>query len=196
MSTVTQDNSTVPTHLRGRMEKAVEQLLAALDALESAEEDLEEVDHGGPDVDAELSWRESAGAGPAISDMRAVESYAATDDDEPSLGSLTSGSASQGMWSSGSTDDTEDEHDGAEPDVDGEPSLGAFDRVIDQSKSWTQRLGPSTWHAAIDAELDDADREDDDPAGDIADLEPSLGWPERFSVEGGTMGAFHDGEQA
>jgi hypothetical protein len=29
-----------------------------------------------------------------------------------------------------------DEHDGREPDVDEEPSLGSFDRMTDQRKSW------------------------------------------------------------
>jgi hypothetical protein len=35
--------------------------------------------------------------------------------------------------------DVEDEHDGAEPDVCGEPNLGSFERMIDQEKSWQQR---------------------------------------------------------
>ena len=178
MSLVTNDNIISAPVLRTRMEKAVEQLLAALDALEAADEDLEEVDHGGG----------------AVED----EPHDAGDDDEPSIaGHAIHETQSQVFWAAGNTDDREgDEHDGTGPDVDDEPSLGSFDRVVNQNHAWTRRLGPSTWHAAVDAEADDCDREDCDPAGDIADSEPSLGWPERFSVEGGSVGAFHDGEQA
>ena len=40
---------------------------------------------------------------------------------------------------------------------DDEPSLGSFDRMMDQVKAW------SGGHFDIDTELDDCDREDDDP---------------------------------
>jgi hypothetical protein len=85
----------------------------------------------------------------------------------------------------GGTDDREgDEHDGREPDDDtgigdagglaeqtnGEPSLGSFDRLMNQQHAWQQRLSPNDWAPGIDAELDNADREDDDPAGgDVVD---------------------------
>jgi hypothetical protein len=47
---------------------------------------------------------------------------------------------------------------------DDEPSLGSFDRMTDQSKSWRTQ---STWaFPAVDAEQDDCDREDDDPNED------------------------------
>src|ERR1700761_8653447 len=36
----------------------------------------------------------------------------------------------------GNTDDREDEHDGAEPDEDGEPSLGALEHHADQDVAW------------------------------------------------------------
>jgi|SRR5882757_809649 len=56
-------------------------------------------------------------------------------DDEPSLGSIErhpschamdgrNSSGDQTHWAAGEGDDVEDEHDGAEPDEDGEPSLG------------------------------------------------------------------------
>lgn len=52
---------------------------------------------------------------------------------EPSLGSLDRvdglyhrGGADQRLWSAGSRDDREDEHDGREPDVDDEPSLASL----------------------------------------------------------------------
>ena len=45
-------------------------------------------------------------------------------------------------------------------DADDEPSLGSFDRMTDQSKSWRLRL----WDIpGVDAEQDDSDSEDDDP---------------------------------
>jgi hypothetical protein len=44
-----------------------------------------------------------------------------------------------------------------------EPSLGSFDRVVDQSKSWGVR---GVYIAGCDIEHDDADREEDDPADD------------------------------
>jgi hypothetical protein len=57
--------------------------------------------------------------------------------------------------------DPELEDDVRENVGDDEPSLGSFDRMTDQSKSWrTQTI----WaFPAVDAELDDADREDCDP---------------------------------
>jgi hypothetical protein len=46
------------------------------------------------------------------------------------------------------------------PGEDTEPSLGSFDRMTDQSKSWRQG---HLWDVAeVDAEQDEADREDDD----------------------------------
>lgn len=51
---------------------------------------------------------------------------------------------------------------------DAEPSLGSFDRMTDQTKSWRQ--GRLCEIPGIDAEQDDSDREDDDPA---EDSEPS-----------------------
>jgi len=68
-------------------------------------------------------------------------------DDEDSLGSLEryassygpdgkNPSGSQMNWAGGRGDDLEDEHDGAEPDECGEPSLGSLDRVMNQEQSW------------------------------------------------------------
>jgi hypothetical protein len=58
--------------------------------------------------------------------------------------------------------DVEDEHDGREPDTDGEePSLGSFDRMTDQRKSWRQAEIPG--FRGVDAEHDPAEgREGDD----------------------------------
>jgi hypothetical protein len=44
---------------------------------------------------------------------------------------------------------------------DAQPSLGWFDRMADQTKSWQTR---SPW--VVDIEQDDCDREDDDPNED------------------------------
>ncbi len=56
----------------------------------------------------------------------------------------------------------EGEHDGAEPDVDGEPSLGSVSNYLDQ-RSWS--IGGTD-----DAEGDEHDGREPD------DSEPSLGW--------------------
>jgi hypothetical protein len=58
-------------------------------------------------------------------------------------------------------DDT-DNHMEREPDDEGddaetEPSLGSFDRMIDQSRAWRQQAGELCY--SVDAEQDDADNE-------------------------------------
>lgn len=60
---------------------------------------------------------------------------------------------------------TELEDDDDREDVgDDEPSLGSFDRMTNQEKSWRTQ---SPWaFPAVDAEQDDCDREDDDPNED------------------------------
>ena len=54
--------------------------------------------------------------------------------------------------------------DGADEadDSDVEPSLGSFDRMADQSKAWRQKFGELCLSA--DAQQDDADHKDSDPA--------------------------------
>jgi hypothetical protein len=83
---------------RRRIEAAVEAMLDALDAMDAPEEDLEP----------------SLGS----SETHPSPSYFVTTNDR---------SAHQLDWSSGSRDDREEEHDGAEPDVHDEPSLGWTD---------------------------------------------------------------------
>ena len=56
--------------------------------------------------------------------------------------------------------DCEPEEDGEGEDA--EPSLGSFDRMIDQSKSWGAQFIWS-FSDAIDGEQDDCDSEDADP---------------------------------
>lgn len=76
--------------------------------------------------------------------------------------------------------DLEDEHDGREPDVNGEPILGSFDRIMNQAKSWRQ----SSLFAGTDSEQDDCDREDDDPAevGEVSGIGDYDGLNEQMSM--------------
>jgi hypothetical protein len=71
-------------------------------------------------------------------------------DAEPSLGAPEVGYlCSQTRWAQGRGDDLEDEHDGREPDVDDEPSLGSGS--IQNQECWA--IG-----ADDDRELDEAER--------------------------------------
>jgi hypothetical protein len=57
--------------------------------------------------------------------------------------------------------------DECEIPADAEPSLGSFDRMVNQEKSWrTIDRNPDVygWSAGTDYELDDCDHEDSDPA--------------------------------
>jgi hypothetical protein len=59
-----------------------------------------------------------------------------SDPPEPSLGSVGDMHFDQTRWAGGGRRDLEDEHDGAEPDECGEPSLGSLDRITNQERSW------------------------------------------------------------
>jgi hypothetical protein len=92
--------------------------------------------------------------------------------DEPSLGSLEShpngygfpersSIGTQAQWGSSATDDTEDEHNGREgpdedlePDAEGEPSLGSFDRLENQLHAWKMH---GAWFGGEDRENDPAE---------------------------------------
>jgi hypothetical protein len=65
-----------------------------------------------------------------------------------------------GAYRRGTTTTREDEHDGSEPDNDGEPSLWSFDRVTNQEHAWRERWG---WPCYQDMELDNADHEATEP---------------------------------
>jgi hypothetical protein len=71
------------------------------------------------------------------------------DELEPSLGSVAS-TGDQSKWSAGGHNDLEDEHNGQEPDFDGEPSL----------------CGITACEPGDDSNLE----------GDDSDREPTLGW--------------------
>jgi hypothetical protein len=83
---------------------------------------------------------------------------------------------SQANWASGNRDDLEgDEHDGAEPGEDGEPSLGAFEGHDDQTVSWTT----DALQSYLDKELDPSDS----GIGDHDGLLEQVGWEDnQFTV--------------
>jgi hypothetical protein len=155
----------IDAKLRARIEAAVERMIAALDAIDAPGEDLEHEGNDEPSEDDEpsLGWTEQEArwnkhpstdlfsldgeiglgapglwspgsqefseAGFGCRDDREMQ-----EDNEPSLGSITA--MDQSNWAIGGTDEREDEHDGSEPDEDGEPTLG-----------WTVdgNCGPAVW---------------------------------------------------
>lgn len=176
--------------LRALMGDAVERLLAALDALDAPDEDMEpylagspghncpldaEADHSGGIADDEPSLGaperhvprkgQEAWADGCALDPWDIDREIDGDEDEPSLGSierhpnpyrcLADYHDSQDHWAGGGTDDTEDEHDGCEPDTDGEPDLGSTS-AMNQNHAWAGHR--EHWG--------------------VVDSEPSLGWPE------------------
>jgi hypothetical protein len=72
---------------------------------------------------------------------------------------------SQERWATGNRDDREDEHDGTEPDEDGEPMLGSVDRQINQEISWHTR--GRWWLGGDDQEVDTSDNEPSLGAGEV-----------------------------
>lgn len=122
-----------------------------------------QVEHGGDgqDLEADDSDREPSLAWPERDDQRigVISGRSDREQDEDREPSLGSGAArehtSQQFWGAGTGGDREDEHDGAEPDDDLEPSIGAADRIIDQRQAW--QAG-----SLNDNELDLADLEPDD----------------------------------
>jgi len=115
-------------HLRESAAAAIEQLISFVDDLDG-DADLEESDD-----------LEDAG------------------DAEPWLGAANDGA--QVGWAKGPRDDREDEHDGREPNVDDElsgdedePSLGSFDRLMNQDHGWRQTQGRN-WVAHQNSDLE------------------------------------------
>lgn len=126
---------------RASLDDAIEKLIAFRDLMDP-DPDLEEE----PDREPNMGWTEREAR---LGKYGKVQG----DDLEPSLGSVGSYTflGSQDRWAFGTTDEREDEHDGSEPDVDGEPELGSVNRV-DQ-----------TWWAI-------------GGTGSFEGEEPSLGW--------------------
>jgi hypothetical protein len=135
------------------LEGAIEAAIALLDASEP-DQDLEETADDEPDVDDESSLgapndyhgggsQEHWGAGAPLS-LWDADREGPEEDLEPSLGTLEkhpSAYGSQGdqtSWAfSGNDRDLEDEHDGKEPDEDGEPSHGSTS-AINQEHAWAR----------------------------------------------------------
>jgi hypothetical protein len=61
-------------------------------------------------------------------------------------------------------------------EFDSEPSLGSFDRMVDQERAWKQSLLEPV---KTDAELDDCDDEEGDAPEEGGDDERPLGWTDR-----------------
>ena len=112
--------------LREAIGDTIEGMIDILDALDAPHEDLEDDDPGGGNVedepqrddgedDAQLGW---------ANEGRQTRLHGLKDEYEPSLGSLggciTGQYFPQTIWAAGDRRDLEDEHDGREPDVDGE----------------------------------------------------------------------------
>jgi len=177
---------------RKRIESRIEELIAVLDAQDAPTEDMEEGGDDEPDNDREgsLGWTEDYNQDRAIKaclndagvicgpDREADES-----DSEPSLGSCggtyDAEYFDQRGWAGGSTNDAEgDEHDGREPDEDGEYEMGWPD-LIDQERAarsmrGTVNLGGDQWWPAY------------------CEGEPSLGSSEQIDQRGWSRGGTRD----
>jgi hypothetical protein len=145
-------------------------MITALDAIEDPDEDSQADDD--PIDDDELEGPEHPDDEPSLGATEAINQEAAwrvttaqswVPDGEPSLGSLEC--VDQTRWASGRNDEREEEHNGCEPDVDDEPSLGSIDSRMDQTMWFS--------NASADLEHDDAEHEgavDDGPC-DTDELE-------------------------
>ncbi|WP_128089473.1 hypothetical protein [Bradyrhizobium viridifuturi] len=148
--------------LRKEAQDEIDRLLAFLDQLD-----------GDPDLEPNGDDEPELGS---VGGRRQLDqsTWAAGQDGEPSLGSIEchpaapegdywpdrrrDGDGSQVAWSDSVTHDSEDEHDGREPDVDdelsgdeNEPSLGSFDRLANQDHAYRQT---ASWrHANYDTEV-------------------------------------------
>lgn len=172
--------------IRREAEEAIERLLVLVDAL-SGDPDLEDADADDPTrFEGQNCASNAANMNLGHDDAEEDDPGEDNGDNEPSLGSVgfASERAYQPNWAAGGSHDREaDDGENGIADVDGlaeqttgEPSLGSFDRMLNQEKSWRQHEGPSCAWVVTDAEQDDADNEDSDPAEEcepsgIADLD-------------------------
>jgi hypothetical protein len=167
-----------PTSPRTPREALEAAISAAIDLLDSAEMRFFDLEDGGdlePDADEEVSlgspnesksqvrWGDGTPANGWDADREGSE-----DDLEPSLGSIGScygQSIPQTMWARGSDNDAEgDEHDGAEPDQDGEPSHGSTS-ALNQNHAWR-------------ASSDFSGSGEGEPSFGWSDMPPGRGHPE------------------
>ncbi len=159
-----------PAPTRDDLEAAIENAIDMLNALDGEPDfEPEETDHSGNEDDFDSVGR---GLQPARDHALMVDDEPDADG-EPSLGSLED----HEMWASGGVSDLEgDEHDGREPDVHDEPSLGAT-ATFSQVKWGT--LGQCPWFGHNDAEQD---------AGEMREQDAD------FEIDGGDAREDGDGE--
>jgi hypothetical protein len=155
--------------------------------------DDREEEHDGrePDVDDEPGVDNEPALGWTDEESAAGFNYAGAlygHEDEPSLGSVAVHELiSQACWSQWCTgSDLEDEFDGCEPGEDEEPSLGAFDRMLNQTKSWRHAEIPGVhWddaeHDPAEGREGDDERERDEAENGIGDGD---GLDEQMGVNG------------
>lgn len=164
MAQATNDNTTSPTHLRGRMVEAIERLLVALDALDAVTEDLEDDAGAEPVGDDEptFGWsdqetrtgRYTMRGDSQTSDLESDNDCDREDDDpaggdindephdeesdEPSLGALADGDEprSQISWASGDLSDRED--DPGNVGSEGWPTSAETRAKIREGRGWAQ----------------------------------------------------------
>jgi hypothetical protein len=147
----------------------IERLITLLDRIEP-DPDLE------PDHDADDPAEDDGTAEPSLG---AIERHA------NAYGSDRNTSGSQVAWGASDRSDCEEDpgedgiadQDGLAEQMNGEPSLGSFDRMLDQTKSWRQRDIPGVWWPPVDGELDTADHEPS--LGSLACIptfDPRFGW--------------------
>jgi hypothetical protein len=157
------------------------------------------------EIEPSLGWTDEEGKRASYSSPSDVDSELDDSDDEPSLGSIESYPAGAYLtyavsvgwddqsrfWASGNCDDREgDEHDGAEPDVDDEPSLA---NTPQEDAFGMMQSGTDLEDDAGDCREIENEHADGGRADGTVDDEPSLGWPERM-VQGVGHGDCNDHE--
>ena len=150
-----------PARLCARMERAVERLIAAMDALDAPIEDLEE----DADVEEDTDLEPSLGSVGSLSEFASQEGWARGGDN----GDLETNIEDDPQMD---TAEIDEKGDGGGPAIaDAEPSLGST-HSMDQRQAWQP---PHTWFDDAEAEHDgrepDADREIDLAEWGIGDMD-------------------------
>ncbi len=134
------------TRLRREARKEIERLIDLLDKSDPYFDELEPTVDDGPIDDLEEepdhASTEMEDSYPDLqkpTDRWTLGREGPEDDLEPSLGSINPTDGPQPFWAVGLSDDTEYEHNGAEPDEDSEHSLGSLN-LIDQRR-WNEGDG-------------------------------------------------------
>lgn len=149
------------------LEELIDQMIQALDLM-SPDPDIEEDTPREPIGDEEPSLgstqmvnQERWPEGGAVDEWN-IDREADNADKEPCLGSLAAQEwQSQEQWARGGSDDRETDpaesgiadQGGLAEQTGGEPSMGSFDNMIDQTKAWRTHDGPSAWWACDESEV-------------------------------------------